>query len=259
MKSSLAVSLIQTDLAWQQPEENRRMLAALMAEQIDDSDLTILPEMFPGGFSMDVQKVAESPEGGTLQWMAEQAALTGAVITGSYAVEVQDKVVNRLVWMRPDGSYEHYDKRHLFRMAGEHKRYAAGNQKLVVELQGWRICPMICYDLRFPVWCRNKNDYDLIFFVANWPESRSYPWISLLKARAIENLSYVIGVNRVGVDGNDLSYSGHSMFLDYRGLPIIEAGSKKGVFTSQLNAQELLDFRRKFPADLDADDFSLDH
>ncbi|TLY50139.1 MAG: amidohydrolase, partial [Gammaproteobacteria bacterium] len=176
-----------------------------------------------------------------------------------------ERCVNRLVWMRPDGSFETYDKRHLFRMAKEHERYAGGEQRLIVELNGWRICPMVCYDLRFPVWIRNRHgkhesdrfDYDLSIFVANWPSPRREPWRTLLRARAIENLCYVVGVNRVGIDGNDLSYSGDSAAVDFVGAPLVELGAQEQVITVALDAQALAAHRERFPAWMDADEFEI--
>ncbi|GAB3100758.1 amidohydrolase [Aestuariicella hydrocarbonica] len=258
-KQDLRVSIIQQSLVWQDPPANRARFGELILGQAGATDLIVLPEMFTAGFSMDSQKVAEPATGETLAWMKEMAQSTGAVITGSYAVAAKDGglPLNRLVWMRPDASYEIYDKRHLFRMAGEHKRYQAGEGRLTVELMGWRIRPLICYDLRFPVWCRNQEDYDLLIFVANWPAARAYPWSQLLKARAIENLACVVGVNRVGEDGNGHAYSGDSVVLDAMGKPVVDPGSKAGVFTVTLSAEALNSFREKFPAHLDADGFQL--
>ncbi len=255
---NLTCTIIQQSLVWQQPAANRDQFARLIAEQAVGSDLVVLPEMFTAGFSMDVRTVAEPETGATLEWMAQMARQSGAVITGSYAVLVAGVPVNRLVWMRPDGSYATYAKRHLFRMAGEHERYRAGKDKLLVELKGWRVCPMICYDLRFPVWCRNQDDYDLLIFVANWPAARADHWSALLKARAIENLACVVGVNRVGVDGKGYDYSGDSIILDARGRPLAEPGSTAGVFTATLDGAELDDYRRAFPAHLDADRFTIE-
>ncbi len=248
---------MQQPLVWQEPESNRRSFARLASEQKDSADLIVLPEMFNAGFSMNAQKVAEEPEGDTHHWMAELATEMDAVVTGSYAVRVAGGVVNRLLWMRPDGSFEHYDKRHLFRMAGEQKRYLPGDRRLVVEHNGWRCCPLICYDLRFPAWCRNRGDYDVLLFVANWPAARSEHWKALLKARAIENLSYVVGVNRVGDDANGIAYSGDSIVLDAEGRALVEPRSSAGAFTATLSAKELMDYRERFPAHLDADEFSL--
>ncbi len=271
-ENDLTVSVIQQPLVWQNAPENRQRFEQLIRDNCRESDLVVLPEMFTAGFSMDSHKVAEPAEGDTLEWMRGVAREVDAVITGSFAVAAENVngesegkstedgaglPVNRLVWMRPDGRYESYDKRHLFRMAGEHKRYQAGDQRLLVEHKGWRICPMVCYDLRFPVWCRNQNDYDLLVFVANWPAARAYHWNQLLKARAIENLACVVGVNRVGEDDNGHQYSGDSIILDAEGRALVEPLSDRGVFTATLSAQALRDYRERFPAYLDADGFCL--
>jgi len=253
----LTVTVLQQALVWQDAVANRKAFGEAILALQEPGDLVVLPEMFTAGFSMDSEKVAEEAEGPTLSWMREMAAVSGAVVVGSYGVRARQGVVNRLVWMRPDGSFEFYDKRHLFRMAGEHERYEAGETRLVVELKGWRCCPLICYDLRFPVWCRNRDDYDLLLFVANWPAVRAFPWRTLLLARAMENISCVVGVNRVGLDGNGYAYSGDSIILDAQGRALVEPLDKEGAFTAVLSAGELRRFREKFPANLDADDFSL--
>lgn len=261
-EQDLRVCIIQQPLEWQNPEANRRHFAKLIRQQVQQTDLIVLPEMFTAGFSMESRKVAEAAEGHTLAWMRELAIETGAAITGSFAVSITDSEeslpMNRLIWMRPDGSFETYDKRHLFRMAGEHQRYQAGTERLLVEHKGWRICPMICYDLRFPVWCRNQNDYDLSIFVANWPAARAYHWVQLLKARAIENLACVVGVNRVGEDANGHAYCGDSIVLDAEGKALTEPKSQTGVFHATLSAAQLRQYRERFPAYLDADPFTLD-
>ncbi|NIB43930.1 amidohydrolase [Pseudomaricurvus alkylphenolicus] len=259
---NLTVSIVQQSLAWQAPQENRGRFEQWLQPWQGKTDLVVLPEMFTAGFSMDARKVAEPPAGETLQWMSGLAAELGAVVTGSYAVATDEGPVNRLIWMRPDGTYQHYDKRHLFRMAGEHKKYRAGSERIVVELNGWKVCPMVCYDLRFPVWCRNRStelglDYDLLLFVANWPAKRSYHWSQLLRARAIENLACVVGVNRIGEDGNGHLYSGDSAIIDVRGQALADPGSEAGVFTVTLEADELNSYRESFPAWLDSDDFEL--
>jgi len=261
LRQDLVVSVIQQSLVWQNPEENRQRFGELIRSQCAASDLVVLPEMFTAGFSMNSRLVAETVQGDTLDWMRSLASEMDVVITGSYAVvgdkDSQSLPLNRLVWMRPDGHYDIYDKRHLFRMAGEHQRYQAGEKRLLVELKGWRICPMICYDLRFPVWCRNQNDYDLLVFVANWPAARAYHWSQLLKARAIENLSSVVGVNRIGEDANGHLYSGDSVILDAEGRALVEPLSEAGVFSATLSAATQQQYREHFPAFLDADDFVL--
>lgn len=258
----LTVTLIQQPLAWLDAEANRQHFAELMLPLAGKTDLFILPEMFNTGFSMDPAPVAEPMTGSTLQWLTEQAAQCDAAITSSFTVQEGDVFYNRMVFMQPNGEYHCYDKRHLFRMGNEHHRYQGGNNRLIVDYLGWRICPMVCYDLRFPVWSRNgyndgKNDYDLLIFVANWPQPRRQHWLSLLRARAIENLSYVAGVNRLGRDGNGLDYSGDSILFDAWGDEVINAHSSASCFTQTLSYQALRKVRKQFPAHLDADDFEL--
>ncbi len=253
----LSITLIQTTLHWHNAEQNRQMFQEKIDAIAKPTDLIILPEMFSTGFSMKAEELAEKPEGKSVQWMQEMAAKTNAVITGSLIIEQQEKFYNRLYWVRPDGSLETYDKRHLFRMAQEEKTYTAGTKHLLVELKGWRILPLICYDLRFPVWCRNTMQYDFAFFVANWPGRRSLAWQTLLQARATENLAYVAGVNRVGEDGNGISYSGDSAVHAPDGETLYSLPHQEEVKTVLLEAKKLLEFREKFPAHLDADKFTL--
>ncbi len=261
----LRVSLVQGATRWHDFAANRQYYGALV-RPLAGSDLIVLPETFLSGFSNDTQASAEAMEGDGVAWLRALAAETHAVICGSLAIREHDTVFNRLLWMRPDGSYAQYDKRHLFRMAGEHTRYGGGSERLIVELNGWRILPQVCYDLRFPVWLRNRRlasahagmDYDLALFVANWPSARRNAWRTLLRARAIENLSYVVGVNRVGVDGNDLPYSGDSVVVDPLGVPLIECGAQEQVVTVTLDPAPLLAHRERFPAWMDADAFALD-
>jgi len=259
---NLTVTLIQQPLAWLDAEANRDHFTSLITPLTGKTDLIILPEMFSTGFSMDPTAVAEPMTGETLQWLTDQASKSGAAITGSFTVEEGDKYYNRMVFMKPDGEYHCYDKRHLFRMGNEHHHYQSGDERLIVDYLGWRICPMVCYDLRFPVWSRNgynegQNDYDLLIFVANWPQPRRQHWLSLLRARAIENLSFVAGVNRLGTDGNGLEYSGDSMLFDAWGDDVINTGSEANSFTQTLDYQALRKYRKQFPAHLDADTFNL--
>jgi predicted amidohydrolase len=228
------------------------------------SDLIVLPETFASGFSNEAIHNAETMDGPTVAWLRAQAKALDAAVTGSVQLRVEEKVYNRLLFATPDGNVRHYDKRHLFRYAGEHERYAAGGARLIVEWRGWRICPLVCYDLRFPAWIRNRYDrtaarfdYDLAIFVANWPSARRYAWSTLLRARAIENLSYCVGVNRVGVDGNALPYSGDSVVLDFLGTPLVELGAQEQVVTTALDPLALAAHREHFPAWMDADDFQL--
>jgi omega-amidase len=227
--------------------------------------LIVLPETFLSGFSNDTSASAQTMDGESVAWLRALAVEVGSVICGSLAIRENGTVYNRLLWVEPDGSFQPYDKRHLFRMAGEHTRYGGGDKRLLVDLMGWRILPQVCYDLRFPVWLRNRRlasanggmDYDLSIFVANWPAPRRQPWRTLLRARAIENLSYVIGLNRVGVDGNDLPYAGDSAVIDPLGEPLIELGAQEQVVTVTLDPSLLLAHRERFPAWMDADEFNL--
>jgi predicted amidohydrolase len=253
----LRVTMVQTELAWQDPVANRHRLAAHFRGLMGHTDLVVLPEMFSTGFSMDTESLAEDMDGPTVGWMREEAAALGCVITGSLIVREQGRCYNRLVWARPDGTTGHYDKRHLFRIASEQDHYAPGAGRLVVELKGWRVCPMICYDLRFPVWSRSRNDYDLLLYVANWPQRRAYAWSTLLRARAIENLSYVVGVNRIGKDGNGATYAGDSVAVDFLGRSLSSEGGGDRVETVVLDLESLRSHRQSFPAHLDADRFEL--
>lgn len=264
---NLSVTVIQTDLFWENPTANLANLEEKMAQISLPTDLIILPEMFNTGFTMNVKSVAEPMNFTTFKWMKQQAKRTQAVITGSFIVKEGEQFYNRLIWMRPDGSFETYDKRHLFRMGGEHHNFTGGSSRLIVELKGWRICPLICYDLRFPVWSRNafskienqksKIQYDLLIYVANWPAVRSQVWDVLLQARAIENQSYCIGVNRVGKDGTGLDYTGNSTVIDFKGNQIFHQKEVEVIQNQILDTKELEDFRAKFPAYLDADDFEI--
>lgn len=260
----LRVSLVQGNTRWHDPAGNREYYGAKIRALAGTTDLVVLPETFTSGFTNETLVNAETMDGASLAWLRAAAADAGAVVTGSIVIRDGERCVNRLVWMRPDGTFETYDKRHLFRMAREHERYAGGDRRLVVELDGWRICPMVCYDLRFPVWIRNRYDkaegrfdYDALIFVANWPAARRHPWRTLLQARAIENLSYCIGVNRVGVDGNDLGYAGDSAVLDFVGQPLVELGAAELTVTATLDPAALAAHRERFPAWMDADDFEL--
>jgi predicted amidohydrolase len=257
MSTHLRVTLVQADLAWQDPAANRHRLAAHFRGLVGHTDLVVLPEMFSTGFSMAAAELAEDMDGPTIDWMREEAAALGCVIAGSLIVRDGGHCYNRLVWARPDGSVEHYDKRHLFRLAGEQEHYAAGSRRLVVTLKGWRVCPMVCYDLRFPVWSRSRGDYDLLLYVANWPQRRALAWSTLLRARAIENQSYVVGVNRIGKDGNGTTYAGDSVALDFLGQPLSSEGGGDRVETAVLDLESLRAYRESFPAHLDADRFEL--
>jgi predicted amidohydrolase len=260
----LRVSLVQGATRWHDAAANREYYGVLARSLKGQSDLIVLPETFLSGFTNETLGNAETMDGEGMRWLRDLAGEIGTTITGSLVMRDGERCVNRLVWMRPDGTFETYDKRHLFRMAKEHERYGGGDKRLIVELGGWRICPEVCYDLRFPVWLRNRYDraaerfdYDLILFVANWPSARRHAWRTLLRARAIENLAYCIGVNRVGVDGNDLHYAGDSGAFDFLGQPLVELGAQEQVVTVTLDPAALAAHRERFPAWMDADEFEL--
>jgi predicted amidohydrolase len=262
---NLRISLVQGATRWHDPAGNRDYYGRLFAPLHGITDLILLPETFTSGFSNDAIDQAEGMDGPTVAWLREQSRRLDAAITGSVQIRTDDGVFNRLFFATPDGGLQHYDKRHLFRYAKEHERYAAGRERLTVEYKGWRICPLVCYDLRFPVYSRNRFDverpggldYDLLLYVANWPAARAYPWKTLLRARAIENLCFVAGLNRVGTDGNGLDYSGDSAVIDFLGHPLSEATNEEVVTTTTLPAALLLAHRERFPAMLDADAFAL--
>lgn len=222
------------------------------------TDVVILPEMFTTGFSMAPAQLAEPMSGPSVQWMLEMAAQLKAAVTGSLIIRNdKGKYYNRLIWAQPDGQFFTYDKRHLFTLADEHRHYEAGRERLMIKWRGWRICPLICYDLRFPVWSRNTEDYDLLMYVANFPARRRQAWQALLPARAIENLAYVIGVNRVGQDGNDIDYAGDSMALDFAGQALCHLTQTEQIHTVTLSRSDLQHFREKMGFLNDRDAFSL--
>ncbi|AIR88062.1 amidohydrolase [Pseudomonas cremoricolorata] len=255
---NLTLALVQTSLAWHDRQANFEHFEALL-EQARGADLIVLPEMFTTGFSMESERFAEAENGPASKWLKAQAKKLDAVVTGSVMIQAADGTHrNRLLWARPDGELLHYDKRHLFRMAKEHEHYTPGYRQVQFELKGWRIRPLICYDLRFPVWSRDPHDTDLLLYTANWPAARRLHWNRLLPARAIENLCFVAGVNRVGTDGKGFAYSGDSQVLDFQGESLLSAGEADGVFTVVLRSAELAAYRKRFPADLDADSFTLD-
>lgn len=253
----LNITLVQADLVWQDPEANKAYFDTVF-EQVKGTDLVVLPEMFSTGFSMDAETLAESEDGQTIQWLRQSAIQLQAVITGSLIIRTnENEYYNRLFWARPDGTMVHYDKRHLFRMANEHLHYSAGNYQLLTEYKGWKIRPLICYDLRFPVWSRDAHNTDLILYVANWPAARRQHWNRLLPARAIENLCYSVGVNRVGTDGKGYPYSGDSQVFDYSGNLLLNCEDKVGFFNCTLSGSKLLAYNESFPAFQDADMFEL--
>ncbi|MEG5266994.1 amidohydrolase [Pseudomonas sp. JDS28PS106] len=254
---NLNIALIQTELAWHDRETNLEHFERLLG-QAAEADLIILPEMFTTGFSMESEALAEPEDGPTSHWLLAQAQRLEAVVTGSVIIQAADgSYRNRLLWARPDGELSHYDKRHLFRMACEHEHYSAGAERCVFEVKGWQVRPLICYDLRFPVWSRAMQDTDLLIYTANWPGARRQHWNRLLPARAIENLCYVAAVNRIGDDGKGLAYTGDSQVLDYQGECLLNVAEANGVFQAALSAVDLHGYRTRFPAHLDADRFSV--
>ena len=256
--NSLRVTSIQSNLVWENKEENLKMFSQKIASISESVDLIVLPEMFTTGFSMQPEKFAEPMTGNTVNWLKEKAKEKNCVITGSFICEEGGNYFNRLVWMRADGTCSVYDKRHLFSMGDENNHYKAGTKKIIEEINGWKICPLICYDLRFPVWARNTNNYDVLIYIANWPERRAHPWKTLLLARAIENQCYVVGVNRVGSDGNDMYHSGDSSIINAKGEVISKTQShEECTETVILSYKELVEFRKAFPVMNDADKFSI--
>lgn len=265
--SKIKISLIQSKLAWEAPQTNRNNFEVKILS-LESTDLIVLPEMFTTGFSMESKDLAEKMDGPSIQWMRKMAHQTKSVICGSLIIEENNQYYNRLIWMEPNGELQTYDKRHLFRMAEEDQHFKGGSQRLVTELKGWKICPLICYDLRFPVWSRNRYEidqkksvqaeYDLLIYVANWPAPRIEAWRKLLFARAIENQVYVAAVNRIGKDEKGIDYLGGSALIDPKGESLWEAkDEKEEIFTLTLDLKELEDFRLKFPVGMDADQFDL--
>jgi omega-amidase len=263
----LNITIVQTSLEWENKTKNLLHIEELLAAKKPQTDLIILPEMFSTGFSMNAPKLAETSSGKTLMWMRKMAETYNCVVTGSFITEEDGKYYNRLYWVPENGDVSTYDKRHLFSFANEEAHYSAGNKRIIVELKGWRICPLICYDLRFPVWSRNADDsgfskphvYDLLIYVANWPEAREKPWSNLLEARAHENQVYVAGVNRVGKDGNGIKHSGASAIYNPKGEKLSRTlNHQETVETTSLSVDELDAFRKKFTVWKDKDSFSID-
>lgn len=266
MKSeTLRVTLIQSNLHWENKEANMEMFAKKINSIEEETDLILLPEMFTTGFSMKTS-LAENENGKTIEWMKEVARkknciICGSIIFSSFAEASADKeeFYNRLIWMKPDGNFSSYNKKHLFGLGEENKFYTAGNERIIVELNGWKICPLICYDLRFPVWSRQQHNnlYDVLLYVANWPERRSGAWKKLLPARAIENQAYTIGLNRVGEDGNKFNHSGDSMVVDARGEILFHSANEEKIFSVELKRDELERTQKELPFLNDADEFTL--
>ncbi|MDR3679918.1 MAG: amidohydrolase [Flavipsychrobacter sp.] len=251
----LNITLIQPDIVWEDKEANFKQYEQLISSITDKKEVVVLPEMFSTGFSMAPERLAEPMTGASVQWMKDMAAKYRCILTGSLIIEEEGKYYNRMLWVQPDGNTGYYDKRHLFGYAGENEHYTAGTRRLIAQVKGWRICLLVCYDLRFPVWARNQDEYDVLIYVANWPQRRSLAWKTLLQARAIENMSYVVGVNRVGIDGKDLPYSGDSSVFDPLGATLWQQSDSVAVHTVTLSKDVLSDARSHFPFLKDGDKF----
>lgn len=257
MSNSLTVALIQTSLVWENPKANRANIENKVST-INGADLIVLPEMFTSGFTMNATEVAETMDGETITWLKTLSKTKNAAIVGSLVITENNNYYNRLVFVEPNGTLTTYDKRHTFTLAGEHKVYTAGTEKVILDYKGWKICPLVCYDLRFPVWARNTEDYDLLLYVANWPKMRIAAWDTLLKARAIENMAYCIGVNRVGLDGNNYEYSGHSGAYDVLGNRMDSIPqSKEAIELVTLEKEHITTYREKLGFLKDRDSFNL--
>ncbi len=255
--STLTLTIVQAELHWHDAEANRHKFAEIIDGLETATDLIVLPEMFTTGFTMDAESQAERMDGASMRWLGEAARRADAAVCGSLIIEDSGRDFNRFILMRPDGSFEQYDKRHLFRLADEHRHYSPGDRQITFELGGFRVCPMVCYDLRFPVWSRNRGHYDLLLYVANWPSRRHLAWQTLIRARAIENQAYVAAVNRTGTDGNALPYVGGSAIIDYLGQDIVDLGEPEGIGSATLDIEALYAFRERFPFHEDADRFTV--
>ncbi len=260
--STLSITTIQSNLGWEEKTANLHMLEQKITGIEDKTEIVVLPEMFSTGFSMKPVLLAETMEGETMQWMERVSRENGIILTGSIIIEEEGNYFNRLIWMLPNGQYGQYDKRHLFAYGEEDKYYSPGNKRLIASAKGWKINLQVCYDLRFPVWARQQikeegPEYDVLIYVANWPERRSHAWKTLLCARAIENQCYVVGVNRVGNDGNNVYHSGNSLIIDPLGQVLYHMADDEDVFTITLQKEKLAEVREKFPFWKDADHFNI--
>ena len=253
----MKIALIQTDLFWQDASKNRENFDSKIDEIQSEVNLIVLPEMFSTGFTMNASEVAETMQGETIEWMKLKAKQKNAAVTGSVVITENEKFYNRMFFVFPSGEFQYYDKRHSFSLAGEDKVYTCGNKKVIVDYLDWKICLQVCYDLRFPVFVRNVENYDLILYVANWPKVRTNAWDALLKARAIENLSYVVGVNRTGNDAHDYEHIGHSQAIDFLGNYILEPQEKNGVFVVELDKNTMYETRKKLDFLSDRDQFEI--
>ena len=257
MQTNLQIAIIQADLIWENATANKVKFDAFFNE-LKNVDVIVLPEMFTTGFSMTPKPFAEKMNGETVKWMQHNASELNAAIVGSIIIEEENKFYNRMLFVHPSGKIEMYDKRHAFTLAGEHKEYTTGENILIVDFKGWKICPLICYDLRFPVWSRNVENYDVLIYSANWPKPRINAWKTLLKARAIENMSYCIGVNRVGVDANDYQYNGNSIAIDFLGSELTEvAEDTEKIIYATFKKDALKNTRSKLSFLEDKDSFKI--
>ncbi|WP_282134579.1 amidohydrolase [Seonamhaeicola maritimus] len=258
MQEQLKVALIQSDLVWENPVQNRANFSVKIDAISEKVDLVVLPEMFTTGFTMNAEKVAETMQGDTVEWMKQMASKHKTALVGSIVISENKKYYNRLLFVEVSGDISIYDKKHTFTLAGEEKTYASGDERVIVNYKGWKICTLICYDLRFPVWARNTEDYDVLLYVANWPKPRINAWDTLLNARAIENMSYCIGVNRVGVDGIDIEHCGHSAAYDVLGYEITSIQpSKEQIEIVTLEKQHIQKYRNALKFLNDRDNFNL--
>ncbi|HJY12657.1 MAG TPA: nitrilase family protein [Flavobacterium sp.] len=253
----MKIALIQSDLYWEDPSENRKNFESKINQIDSELNLIVLPEMFSTGFTMNASGVAETMQGETVLWMQHVAKQRKCALTGSVIIVENNQFYNRMLFVFPSGEIQHYDKRHLFSLAGEHRTYTSGKEKVIVDYLGWKICLQVCYDLRFPVFVRNVENYDLILYVANWPKVRTSAWDILLKARAVENLSYVVGVNRIGLDAHNYEHIGHSQAVDYLGNYILEPQETEGVFIVELDKNTMLETRKKLDFLGDKDFFEI--
>nr|WP_315189895.1 nitrilase family protein [uncultured Flavobacterium sp.] len=253
----MKVALVQSSIVWENPKSNRNFYEEKINALTEQVDLIVLPEMFTTGFTMNPSVVAETMQGETVQVLRSLAKAKKCAITGSLIINEGKNFFNRLVFVFPNGELQFYDKRHLFTLAGEDKVYTSGKEKLIVDYLGWKICPLVCYDLRFPVFARNTENYDLLLYVANWPKPRINAWDILIKARSVENMCYTIGVNRVGLDSNNLEYIGHSQVVDYIGNSILEPQESEAVFIVELNKDKMLETRKKLGFLNDLDSFEI--
>jgi len=257
LSDHLKITIIQSELHWEDPEANHKMFSRKIDAIKDQTDLIVLPEMFSTGFSMNAKTLAEPSDGKTFQWMVSEARKHKAAVTGSVIISENNRFYNRMFFVLPDGNFEKYDKKHTFTYAKENETYSEGTERLVVDYKGWKICPLICYDLRFPAWARNTEDYDVLIYVANWPKVRTLAWETLLRARAIENMAYCIGVNRVGTDGNDHEYIGHSGVYDVLGTQISSSAFDEYTETVVLEKEHILKNRNRFQFLNDRDFFQF--